>query len=56
MPGVSNHPRLPPEIGKRWLAALGDEYFGRVSVAADGTLWFSGGSGVGVGRISEPTR
>ncbi len=42
--------------GQRWSPALGDAYFGRVSVAADGTLWFSGGSGVGIGRISVPTR
>jgi streptogramin lyase len=42
--------------GKRWSPALGDEYLGRMSVAVDGTLWFSGGSGVGVGRISAPAR
>jgi hypothetical protein len=40
--------------GQRWSPVLEGEAYGRLSAAPDGTLWFSGYSGVG--RISEPTR
>lgn len=42
--------------GERWSLAFGDGYLGGVSIALDGTVWFCGVNGAGLGRITAPTR